>query len=103
MLYFFFLRILRPPKSTRTDTLFPYTTLFRSQQVAEAVDDGGIDVALERHDRFQHLVRSRPAPRVEFIVLRRVQVDLPIAAQEAQREPFLLLAAVAPQIGRAHV
>src|SRR3546814_20484781 len=27
----FFLMILRPPRSTRTDTLFPYTTLFRSQ------------------------------------------------------------------------
>src|SRR3546814_19273537 len=26
--------ILRPPRSTRTDTLFPYTTLFRSQQLA---------------------------------------------------------------------
>src|SRR3546814_15162413 len=26
----FFLMIRRPPKSTRTDTLFPYTTLFRS-------------------------------------------------------------------------
>src|SRR3546814_14534067 len=29
-LIFFFLRIRRPPGSTRTDTLFPYTTLFRS-------------------------------------------------------------------------
>src|SRR3546814_17319787 len=29
--HFFFLMIRRPPKSTRTDTLFPYTTLFRSQ------------------------------------------------------------------------
>src|SRR3546814_14714134 len=29
-LFFFFLMILRPPRSTRTDTLFPYTTLFRS-------------------------------------------------------------------------
>src|SRR3546814_6779243 len=29
-LFFFFLMIRRPPKSTRTDTLFPYTTLFRS-------------------------------------------------------------------------
>src|SRR3546814_226695 len=28
--YFFFLMIRRPPGSTRTDTLFPYTTLFRS-------------------------------------------------------------------------
>src|SRR3546814_8066173 len=30
MLKFFFLMIRRPPRSTRTDTLFPYTTLFRS-------------------------------------------------------------------------
>src|SRR3546814_15573850 len=30
---FFFLMIRRPPRSTRTDTLFPYTTRFRSQQV----------------------------------------------------------------------
>src|SRR3546814_9261175 len=27
---FFFLMLLRPPRSTRTDTLFPYSTLFRS-------------------------------------------------------------------------
>src|SRR3546814_12313586 len=30
LLFFFFLMIRRPPRSTRTDTLFPYTTLFRS-------------------------------------------------------------------------
>src|SRR3546814_12251430 len=30
MLCFFFLMIRRPPRSTLTDTLFPYTTLFRS-------------------------------------------------------------------------
>src|SRR3546814_17647816 len=29
-IYFVFLMIRRPPRSTRTDTLFPYTTLFRS-------------------------------------------------------------------------
>src|SRR3546814_15919314 len=29
-LFFFFLMIRRPPRSTRTGTLFPYTTLFRS-------------------------------------------------------------------------
>src|SRR3546814_19859824 len=29
----FFLMIRRPPRSTRTDTLFPYTTLFRSKMV----------------------------------------------------------------------
>src|SRR3546814_2208171 len=31
LLLFFFLMIRRPPRSTRTDTLFPYTTLFRSR------------------------------------------------------------------------
>src|SRR3546814_13386131 len=30
LLFFFVLMIRRPPRSTRTDTLFPYTTLFRS-------------------------------------------------------------------------
>src|SRR3546814_20220066 len=30
-LVFFFLMKRQPPRSTRTDTLFPYTTLFRSQ------------------------------------------------------------------------
>src|SRR3546814_18015365 len=29
-MFLFFLMIRRPPRSTRTDTLFPYTTLFRS-------------------------------------------------------------------------
>src|SRR3546814_12457091 len=32
---FFFLSIRRPPRSTRTDTLFPYTTLFRSPDDAD--------------------------------------------------------------------
>src|SRR3546814_4188893 len=32
-IFFFFLMIRRPPISTRTDTLFPYTTLFRSLPV----------------------------------------------------------------------
>src|SRR3546814_17564372 len=34
MFSFFFLMIRRPPRSTRTDTLFPYTTLFRSGAAA---------------------------------------------------------------------
>src|SRR3546814_19406543 len=33
---FFFLMKRRPPRSTRTDTLFPYTTLFRSPASREA-------------------------------------------------------------------
>src|SRR3546814_14148455 len=35
---FFFLMIRRPPRSKRTDTLFPYTTLFRSGQERERFD-----------------------------------------------------------------
>src|SRR3546814_8528353 len=35
MLFIFFLMIRRPPRSTRTDTLFPYTTLFRSMSPAD--------------------------------------------------------------------
>src|SRR3546814_4183255 len=52
--------IRRPPRSTRTDTLFPYTTLFRSLSHADAGDDAGDgvlvcrpfeDVDIERHRR----------------------------------------------------
>src|SRR3546814_10164127 len=35
-MFCFFLRIRRPPRSTRTDTLFPYTTLFRSNTGADS-------------------------------------------------------------------
>src|SRR3546814_1700796 len=52
--------IRRPPRSTRTDTLFPYTTLFRSESAAKAKRDrreqrraghadarvGGVELAL---------------------------------------------------------
>src|SRR3546814_16680666 len=34
--FLFFLMIRRPPRSTRTDTLFPYTTLFRSPGAGQA-------------------------------------------------------------------
>src|SRR3546814_19020377 len=49
MCIIFFLMIRRPPRSTRTDTLFPYTTLFRSLvpgiQYYDAVSAGSIDSA----------------------------------------------------------
>src|SRR3546814_4911156 len=58
--FFFFLMIRRPPRSTRTDTRFPYTTLFRS--VAEAAQQGDaplhqpVDAGLQqRHqDNLRH-------------------------------------------------
>src|SRR3546814_2222899 len=43
---FFFLMIRRPPRSSRTDTLFPYTTLFRSLE-AGGVVRGEAEVAGE--------------------------------------------------------
>src|SRR5881397_4423339 len=54
----FFLMIRRPPRSTRLNTLLPYTTLFRSDQVLHlhvlriAADAGGDpDARLPRRDR----------------------------------------------------
>src|SRR3546814_10508077 len=38
--------IRRPPRSTRTDTLFPYTTLFRSGRDHRAAGSGRIEPAL---------------------------------------------------------
>src|SRR3546814_4683688 len=42
VVFIFVLMIRRPPRSTRTDTLFPYTTLFRSRLVEIAGEVAGI-------------------------------------------------------------
>src|SRR3546814_5656306 len=62
----YFLMIRRPPRSTRTDTLFPYTTLFRSRG------------AHARGPRLQHrrpgavpALRLRAGRRAEELLLRR--------------------------------
>src|SRR3712207_7608638 len=55
VLYFFFLMIRRPPRST----LFPYTTLFRSEEEVHLVPRGGPDPrVLGGHEH------DRAAPRV---------------------------------------
>src|SRR3546814_4888202 len=54
----FFVMIRRPPRSTRTDTLFPYTTLFRSRDVAEP-DRRSIRIGA--HDDIAELLRSGEA------------------------------------------
>src|SRR3546814_7198480 len=56
----FFLMIRRPPRSKRTDTLFPYTTLFRSPFAR-----GGADGAVERPARTIDAQRQGigPAPQ----------------------------------------
>src|SRR3546814_2234865 len=69
-LCFVFLMIRRPPRSTRTDTLFPYTTLFRSPQPRREIGAlvvGGVDAhdggALGERDHLgacaQHAVADR--------------------------------------------
>src|SRR3546814_4503838 len=50
--------IRRPPISTRTDTLFPYPTLFRSGGLGKRGDEVGEDVALDGHV-VRHRLRSR--------------------------------------------
>src|SRR3546814_18912289 len=48
----------RPPRSTRTDTLLPYTTLFRSVLILDTAGRLGIDEAMMREIRALHdLVR----------------------------------------------
>src|SRR3546814_15716061 len=48
-LFFFFLMIRRPPRSTRTDTLFPYTTLFRSRRIKRSTTPRDTMVLPSRH------------------------------------------------------
>src|SRR3546814_16177451 len=48
----------RPPRSTRTDTLFPYTTLFRSRQVH--VGEHGITADRRGEDTMQQRTARRP-------------------------------------------
>src|SRR3546814_19456766 len=69
--------IRRPPRSTRTDTLFPYTTLFRSiSGFAVLADQPAAAVAVERH--FGALVFRRERLRRQhrgFLVARKQQDD----------------------------
>src|SRR3546814_1353119 len=62
---FFFLMIRRPPRSTRTDTLFPYTTLFRSADRRHRAAGGGSPCRdlprLVGEDRQAAEVGERPA------------------------------------------
>src|SRR3546814_15282520 len=59
----FFLMIRRPPRSTRTDTLFPYTTLFRSFHAAWESEKSDISLILESRPYIQeksHLMTKEP-------------------------------------------
>src|SRR3546814_19541271 len=81
---FFFLMIRRPPRSTRTDTLLPYTTLFRSEIAAELgsdilmtvtnsserlnrlIEDGGtIEAVLREAKLVREVCRNKLASRLD--------------------------------------
>src|SRR3546814_20031140 len=66
ILSIFFLMIRRPPRSTRTDTLFPYTTLFRSRCFSRTGTRYWTSVAVgaEWHSK------SRARPTSKFMVSR---------------------------------
>src|SRR3546814_20908219 len=69
--------IRRPPRSTRTDTLFPYTTLFRStERLLECLQGRRVDVA--RRDELR---------RASRFATRKALIDL--VAQAGIAEPFL--------------
>src|SRR3546814_20376893 len=72
--------IRRPPRSTRTDTLFPYTTLFRSGQPAAQLVLG--QMPGQRHDFAARRPRAEQARNAEEAFL------LGLATQLAQdRQP----------------
>src|SRR3546814_2127916 len=78
---FFFLMIRRPPRSTRTDILFPYTTLFRSQMNLPTVPArrcwiaiGDAPVASEAMQQARPIVAEPQASdRFPWINLRRCE------------------------------
>src|SRR3546814_2871848 len=63
---FFFLMIRRPPRSTRTDTLFPSTTLFRSGGAGLPLAVGGTGSGRVR--RLGQLSLAAGTPRRRFVV-----------------------------------
>src|SRR3546814_11391217 len=60
---FFFLMIRRPPRSTRPDTLFPYTTLFRSE--AEMRLLGDLQIVVIEADRAEAQRHQQLDPHVD--------------------------------------
>src|SRR3546814_4141514 len=77
--------IRRPPRSTRTDTLFPYTTLFRSQMRRSRFRGEWDDLAADR-------LLAAPAgqdKQVELSDMQRALMELP----QSQREALILVGA----------
>src|SRR3546814_17466734 len=104
--------IRRPPRSTRTDTLFPYTTLFRSAGVAQHLpDDRGepgrpslrrVSVrGVQRRGR-QRADRGHRRDRVRLRELLTWPESPPTAVRRG-RPPTFPTCACRTKIGREHV
>src|SRR3546814_12052553 len=95
---FFFLMIRRQPRSTRTDTLFPYTTLFRSAQFAVLRNAEAAPVHLGDHCLRRLVGVARGAQELvhrEVVLLAVVRVrsfappaDVGVRGEESGREHF---------------
>src|SRR3546814_7706866 len=72
--------IRRPPISTRTDTLFPYTTLFRSQPTNERSNDPFSAEDETRHRESRDRARAPQAPGKQ--PLRPAGRHLPAAGED---------------------
>src|SRR3546814_14000781 len=102
---FFFLMIRRPPRPTRTDTLFPYTTLFRSMdgrtllgKVALDVSDHvPVDVAAVHQDRTGKVLGREDDAVDGFSKANLAPEAAPVGITRRNR----LMAKM--EIGRAHV
>src|SRR3546814_1849376 len=70
--------IRRPPRSTRTDTLFPYTTLFRSRRLTDKL---GIPASLRQRDAATDT--REPDESVDAVVTFALHHELPHAANVA--------------------
>src|SRR3546814_17168687 len=71
--------IRRPPRSTRTDTLFPYTTLFRSRAALDDADAERVHQDVPRRQFLRHHLGEREAGgeaerRRRALALRRLGI-----------------------------
>src|SRR3546814_14055615 len=87
----FFLLIRRPPRSLRTDTLVPYTTLFRSASAQTLKDEQHALIAAKRQsqaaqERSAALAREAKAARVDAERARRQAAALAASIQAAEAD-----------------
>src|SRR3546814_8815848 len=73
--------IRRPPRSTRTDTLFPYTTLFRSRREIGDLATGRVDGVL---DGWTSMMGEDPLVSLRYIIRHERNREIDEAALDAQ-------------------